>query len=64
MKSIIGRIRRSLSMRLSIWVTLIVTAIFVAAFSLMFSETRELVRDEALGKAGKTLESTVMHIDN
>ena len=64
MKSIIGRIRRSLSMRLSIWVTLIVTAIFVAAFSLMFSETRELVRDEALGKAGKTLESTVLHIDN
>lgn len=64
MSGFAGRIRRSLSMRLSLLVALIVTAIFVAAFSLMFSETREVVRDEAMGKANKTLESTVLHIDN
>lgn len=64
MKGIVGMIRSSLSTRLSFWVGIIVTVIFVTAFSLMFSEIREVVRDEAIGKANKTLESTVLHIDN
>lgn len=64
MKGIVGKVRSSLSTRLSFWVGVIVTAIFVAAFSLLFSETREVVMDESMGKADKTLESTVLHIDN
>lgn len=57
-------ISSSLSYRLSFWVVLIAAAIFLAAFSLMFAETRELVREEAWEKATKTLDGTVLYIDN
>ena len=56
--------RRSLSARLSIAVVFFVAAIFVGAFSIMFSEARDLVREKAWGKAAQTLEGTALHIDN
>lgn len=55
---------RSLSTRLSLGVVFFVTVIFVAVFIMMFSQARELVRKEAWGKATKTLDGTVLHIDN
>ena len=64
MKSIIRWIRSSLSTRLTFWVVVLVTAIFVVAFTLMFAETRDVVREEAWNKATKTIEGAVLHIDN
>ena len=64
MKWVIRYIRSSLSRRLSFWVVVFVAAIFTAAFALMFSETREVVREEAWNKATKTIEGAVLHIDN
>lgn len=64
MKSLIRWIRSSLSTRLTFWVVLLVTAIFAVAFTLMFAEAREVVREEAWNKATKTIESAVLHIDN
>ena len=55
---------RSLSTRLSLGVVFFVTVIFVTVFIMMFSQARELVRKEAWGKATKTLDGTVLHIDN
>ena len=42
----------------------LVAAIFTAAFTLMFAETRDVVREEAWDKATKTIEGAVLHIDN
>ena len=56
--------RRSLSARLSVWTVLVVTAIFLAALTLMFTESRDHVRTDTLGKARQTLDGTVLHIDN
>ena len=56
--------RRSLSARLSVWTVLVVTAIFLAALSIMFTESRDHVRMDTLGKARQTLDGTVLHIDN
>ena len=64
MKRLLRYIRSSLSRRLSFWVVVLVAAIFTAAFALMFSETREVVRQEAWNKATKTIEGAVLHIDN
>ena len=47
MKWAIRYIRSSLSRRMTFWVVVLMTAIFIAAFTLMFSETREVVREEA-----------------
>ncbi len=56
--------RRSLSARLSVWTVLVVTAIFLAALSIMFTESEDRVRLDTLGKARQTLDGTVLHIDN
>ncbi len=64
MRSILGHIRRSLSTRLSLWVAVIVAAIFATVYSMVFSEIREVMKEEAFSKATKTLEGTVLHIDN
>ena len=56
--------RSSISMRLSLIVVAFVMLIFLAAFSFVFAESREVVRAEAWGKASQTLQSTVLHIDN
>ncbi|MBR5749165.1 MAG: HAMP domain-containing protein [Prevotella sp.] len=56
--------RRSLSARLSVWTVLVVTAIFLAALTIMFTESRDHVRTDTLGVARQTLDGTVLHIDN
>ena len=64
MKKLFTTLHRSLSARLSFAVVLFVAVIFVGAFSIVFSEARDIIREEAWGKATKTLEGTVLHIDN
>ena len=56
--------RRSLSARLSVWTVLVVTAIFLAALTIMFTESEDRVRMDTLGKARQTLDGIVLHIDN
>lgn len=56
--------RRSLSARLSVWTLVVVTAIFLTALTIMFTESKEHVRMDTLGKAQQTLDGTVLHIDN
>ena len=56
--------RRSLSARLSVWTVLVVTAIFLAALTIMFTESRDHVRRDTLGVVRQTLDGTVLHIDN
>ena len=51
MKKIKNIFKRSLSTRLSLWVVFFAAIIFTAVFSLMFTETREVIREEAWGKA-------------
>jgi sigma-B regulation protein RsbU (phosphoserine phosphatase) len=43
---------------------MLVAAIFTTTLTLWFSETREVVREEAWNKATKTIEGAVLHIDN
>lgn len=64
MKRLVRYIRSSLSRRLSFWMVMLVAAIFTTTLTLWFSETREVVREEAWNKATKTIEGAVLHIDN
>ena len=63
-KNLIKLLRSSLTARLSLWVIVFVTTIFIAALSLTFSETKETVKNEALSKATLDLENIVLQIDN
>ena len=63
-KNLIKPLRSSLTMRLSLWVFIFVTVIFVAALRITFSETKEVVEHDALEKASLDLENIVHHIDN
>ena len=56
--------RRSLSARLSVWTVLVVSAVFLAALTIMFTESQDHVRVDTLGKARQSLDGTVLHIDN
>ena len=64
MKKLLTPLRSSLSARLSLEVVLFVAIIFVGAFTIMFTETRDVVKQEAWGKATQTLDGTVTHINN
>lgn len=64
MKEIFTAIRSSLSARLSLAVVLFVAVIFVGAFSIMFTEAQDIIKEEAWGKASQTLDGTVLHIGN
>ena len=63
-KNLIKLLRSSPTMRLSLWVFIFVTVIFVAALRITFSETKEVVEHDALEKASLDLENIVHHIDN
>lgn len=54
----------SFSAKLSLWLGLFVTVLFLATFSLMFYYARQAVRDEALGKAEDVLDKFEVTIDN
>ena len=64
MKGFLYRIHRSLSARLSLWVVLFAAAIFLTTFSMIFAETRTVMREEVWAKSMQMLESTVLRIDN
>ena len=55
---------RTLSFRLSLMVLVALATLLMAALFIMFGVSRHAVKDEALQKAGQTLEATVQRIDN
>ena len=64
MKKILRYIRHSLSIRLSLWIVLLATIIFLGSLSYMFSVSRKAVRQEAIDHASQTLENTVLRVSN
>lgn len=52
----INTLRKSLSAKLSLWVVLFVSILFVATFSLMFHFARQAVHEESMGKAEDLLD--------
>ena len=64
MKNPLIYIRKSLSRRLSIIIVLIATIIFVAALGFVFVESRKAVRQEAINRATKVLDNTVLRVNS
>ena len=62
MKNPLKYIRQSLSTRLSLWIVLFATVIFLAALSYLFYESRKAVKDEAMNRATQVLDNTVLRV--
>ena len=62
MKNPLKYIRQSLSTRLSLWIVLFATIIFLAALSYLFYESRKAVKDEAMNRATQVLDNTVLRV--
>ena len=60
---ILPEIRHSLSSRLSLWVVLFASFIFVAALGYLFAVSRHAVREEAMKGATRELENTVLRVN-
>lgn len=63
MNRIIQYIRRKLSVRVSLWVVLFATVIFVAALSFMFYQSSKAIRLEAINRATQILDNTSLHVE-
>ena len=62
--TIIQYIRQSLAARLSFWVIVCMTALFMTALGILFYYSRIAVKEEAIEKATRTLEGTLLHVEN
>ena len=63
MKKIIAYIRRKLSVRVSLWVVLFATIIFIVALGFLFYQAREAVRKEAISRATQILDKTSLRVE-
>ena len=63
MKKLVTYIRQSLPRRLSLFIVLIATIIFVAALGFLFVESRKVVRQEAISRATEVLDNTVLRVN-
>ncbi len=64
MNRVIQYFRKKLSARVSWWVLMSVTILFVAALAIMFKYSHDAVEQESLAKAEEMLNGTVLSIDN
>jgi sigma-B regulation protein RsbU (phosphoserine phosphatase) len=64
MKHPMTYIRQSLSTRLSLWIVLFATVIFLAALGYLFYESRRTVYEEAMNRATQVLDNTVQRVTN
>ena len=64
MKKLLDSIRQSFSARLSIWVVLFATLIFVASMAYLSFIARRSVQKEAVLRASQVLENTVLRMNN
>ena len=63
MKNPIAYIRQSLSTKLSIWIVLFATLIFIISLGFMFSQSLKTVRQEAINRATQVLDNTVLRVN-
>ena len=61
-KRLLHYLRQSLSARVSLWVVLFASLIFLAAFGFMFVQSRATVRNEAFRRAEQVLDNTVLRV--
>ena len=64
MKNPIIYIRMLLSVRLSLWIVLFTTFIFMGALGYLFNESREAVREEAISRASQILDNTELRVNS
>ena len=64
MKNPIRNIRQSLSTRLSLWIALMATLIFLLTLSILFFESRKAIRREAIQHASQILNNTAERVNN
>lgn len=64
MKNPIRYIRQSLSRKLSLWIVLFAAVIFNIALGFMFTQSLRAVRQEAINRATKELDNTVLRVSN
>ena len=63
MKNPVLYIRKLLSVRLSLWIVLFATLIFMGALGYLFHESREAVREEAINRASQILDNTELRVN-
>lgn len=61
-KRLLQYLRRSLSARVSLWVVLFASLIFLVAFGFFFVQSRNAVRSEAFSRADQVLDNTVQRV--
>ena len=64
MKRLIDIIRRSFSVRLSLWVVSFAALVFLAAMAYFFTVSRRYVREEAILRATQVVENSVLRLNN
>ncbi|MDT3365976.1 MAG: SpoIIE family protein phosphatase [Bacteroidota bacterium] len=64
MKRLIQYIRRSISRKLSLWIVLFAAIIFNVALGFMFNQSLHAVREEAISRASKELDNTVLRVSS
>ena len=64
MKNPVIYIRMLLSVRLSLWIVLFTTFIFMGALGYLFNESREAVREEAISRASQILDNTELRVNS
>ena len=57
-------IRQSLSRKLSLWIVLFAALIFIVTLGFMFSQSLRTVRQEAIDRATKELDNTVLRVNS
>ena len=63
MKNPLQYIRQSLSRKLSLWIVLFAALIFNIALGFMFTQSLDAVRQEAINRATKELDNTVLRVN-
>ena len=63
MKNFLAYIRSKLSVRVSIWVVFFAAIIFTVALGFLFYESRDAVREEAIGNATRILDNTSLQVE-
>lgn len=63
MNKVLAYIRRKLSIRVSLWVVMFAAVIFIAALGVLFYQSREAVRQEAIHRATTILERTSLQVE-
>ena len=64
MKNLITFIRNSLSRKLSIWIVFFAAMIFNVALGFLFTQSLRAVREEAISRASKELDNTVLRVSS